>query len=70
MEIMKSKDIYGREFKYMRYGLVKGRNLLTANGFKKGANPLYYSKGAEYWHFNKLMGVWLHEVSTNLTTAA
>lgn len=61
MKIETGKDIYGREFKYMRSGLVRGRNELMREGFTQGANPLYYSKDGIYWHFNKLMGVWLEE---------
>lgn len=61
MNIETKNDIYGRPFRFMRLGLVKGRNLLTANGYTQGNNPLYYSKNGEYWHFNSMMKVWIND---------
>ena len=61
MNIETGKDIYGRAFEFMRCGLVKGRNLLVANGYIQCQNPVYYKNESEHWHFNHKMKTWLKE---------
>lgn len=61
MLIETKKDIYGRDFNFMRLGLVKGRNLLSSKGFTQCENPTYYYKDGEYWHYNSMMKVWLQD---------
>ena len=61
LPIESAKDIYGRDFNFMRLGLVKGRNCLSANGFKQCENPFYYEKDGVYWNWNGLSKKWFSD---------
>ena len=52
------KTIYGYERPIIEMGLVRGRNMLIANGATQCENPMYYKDGADYWHYNKLSKCW------------
>ena len=55
MDVKIGKDIFGRSFNYLTGGLVKGRNILKANGYNVCENILYYKKENSYYHYNRIM---------------
>lgn len=61
MEIIRTKDNFGGDLVYVKLGLVKGRNEFKKLGFEVQQNPTYVKKGNEYWHYNKISGIWIYE---------
>ena len=61
MNFETAKDIYNRDFTFLRAGRVKGRNWLLKQGFTQCQNPDYMQKGKFYVHYNKFKGIWFSE---------
>lgn len=60
LTIQSGRTIYGGSYQYINAGLVKGRNWLRAQGFAQCPNPLYMSRGAEHYHYNGTMRMWVN----------
>lgn len=54
-----AKDLYGRDFEFLRQGKIKGRNTFLTMGFQICENPEYMKKDNRYFHYNKIKKCWL-----------